>query len=39
MSHLGLFRGLPYGRFARNFPAKILYEFLVFPGVADYYEN
>ena len=39
MSDLGLFLGLPYGRFARNLPAKILYEFLVFPEVAEYFEN
>ena len=39
VSDLGLFLGLPYGRFARNVPAKILYEFLVFPQVAEYFKN
>jgi len=39
VSDLGLFLGLPYGRFARNLPAKILYEFLVFPQVAEYFKN
>jgi len=39
MSDLGLFLGLSYGRFARNLPAKILYEFFVFPEVAEYFEN
>jgi hypothetical protein len=33
VSDLGLFLGFPYGRFARNLPAKILYEFFVFPEV------
>ena len=39
VSYLGLFLGLTYGRFARNVPAKILYEFLVFPQVAEYFKN
>jgi hypothetical protein len=39
MSDLGLIRGLPYGRFARNLPTKILCELLAFPEVAEYFEN
>jgi hypothetical protein len=39
MSDLGLFRGLPHGRFARYLPTKILYELLAFPEVAEYFEN
>ena len=39
VSDVRLFLGVPYGRFARNFSAEMLYEFLVFSEVAEKVTN
>jgi hypothetical protein len=36
--HLRLFIGLAYGRFARRFPARVLYECFILPTVVENYK-